>query len=416
MKKLFIFLFSIAFLFVKAQDPPDLTNGVSGNQFTRFFMSHSDWSAQCNPTLLHAYKMIGVKSIRVPVSNEILYQDADPSVLNPAHIVALDTIVIKKLLDSGFTVILDACHPLSGHGGRTSFMQMLAQDSLGARLKFRKYWVAVINYFKRYKTEKLVFEIINEPYSDDPKNRNFVYELEDSVVKDIRAIDSIHWLVVSGIRNDKTLDGLADSIPGIPFRDMRRRITFPPIQAKKLIYCFHWYQPDVLIFQGLRNANLYGCTSNLPYPAFPGCADSLIASGCGNFGAIQQWQIYEAARPFQVQALPLWGLHRMDSLIKQAADYGKEHHVPIWMGEGMCFTRPGGIDRQSRLNYLGDAVATFRKYNIGFNLWDPTGAATLIVNNGSVTAPTFDTLLLQKMGFLSPDNTIISSPQKTKRK
>ncbi|HMH31857.1 MAG TPA: cellulase family glycosylhydrolase [Puia sp.] len=399
MKNLFAFPFLIVSFFAKAQGPPDLTNGVSGNQFTRYFMPHSDWSSQCNPQLLHAYKGMGVKSIRVPVSNETLYQDATPSVLNPANLVALDTIVIRKLLDSGFTVILDACHPLSGAKGPTSFMQMLAQDSLDARLKFRKYWIAIVSYFKRYKTEKLVFEIINEPYADDPKNHNFIYTLEDSVVKDIRAIDSIHWLAVTGIRNDKMLDGLVDSVPGIPFRDIRKRYTFPPIHAPKLIYTFHWYQPDVLIFQGLQNANLYGCTCNLPYPAFAGCADHLITAGCGNYGAIEQWKIYEAARPFQVQALPLWGLRRMDSLIKQAADYGREHHVPIWMGEGMCFARPGGIDRQSRLNYMQDAIATFRKYNIGFNLWDPTGKATLIVNNGNITAPAFDTLLLKRMGF-----------------
>lgn len=400
MKKLLVLPLLTASFFVQSQQPPDLSNGVSGNQFTRFFMPHSDWSAQCNPQLLHAYKSVGVKSIRVPVSNETLYQDDNPSVLNPANLVALDTIVVKKLLDSGFTVVLDACHPLSGKSGPASFMQMLAQDSLGARMKFRKYWVAVVSYFSKYKTDKLVFELINEPFSIDPRNRNFVYALEDEVVKDIRKIDTIHWLVVTGIRNDKMLDGLVDSLPGMPFMDMRHYITFPPIKAGKLIYNFHWYQPDVLVFQGLKASNLWGCTTNLPYPAFPGCADSLIASGCGNYGAVEQWKIYEAARPYHVKALPLWGLKRMDSLIKQAADYGRQHHVPIWMGEGMCFTRPGGIDRQSRLNWMEDAVATFRKYNIGFNLWDPTGKATQIITNGSVTAPVFDTVLLRRIGFL----------------
>jgi hypothetical protein len=399
MKKYFIVILLSSVHVLFGQRVPDLSNGLSGNQFARFFMPHSDWALQCNPKLLHSYKKIGVKSIRVPISNETLYQDGDPGVLNPANIHALDSIVIKQLLDSGFTVILDACHPLSGKGGPTSFMQMLAQDSLDARIKFRKYWQAIIVYFKHYNPDKLVFEIINEPYSIDLKNRNFIYDLEDSVVSDIRKIDTEHWLVVTGIRNDKTLDGLADSTAGIPYRNAQRWISFPPIHAKKLIYNFHWYQPDVLIFQGLKTANLYGCTKRLPYPAFPGCADSLIASGCGNFGAVQQWQIYEAARPFQKQALPLWGLYRMDSLIRQAADFGKRNHVPIWMGEGMCFARPGGIDRTSRLNYMDDLISILRKYRIGFNLWDPTGTATQIVTNGNIESPEFDTELLKRMGF-----------------
>ncbi len=400
MKKYFIVILLSSVHVLFGQKVPDLSNGLSGNQFARFFMPHSDWALQCNPRLLHSYKKIGVRSIRVPVSNETLYQDGDPGVLNPSNILALDSIVIRKLLDSGFTVILDACHPLSGKGGPGSFMQMLAQDSLGARLKFRKYWQAIIMYFKHYDPEKLVFEIINEPYSIELKNRNFIYDLEDSVVNDIRKIDTEHWLVVTGIRNDKTLDGLADSAFGVPYRNTQRWISFPPIHAKKLIYCFHWYQPDVLVFQGLKTANLYGCTKRLPYPAFTGCADSLIASGCGNFGAVQQWQIYEAARPFQKQALPLWGFYRMDSLIRQAADFGKRNHVPVWMGEGMCFARPGGIDRNSRLNYMDDLIAILRKYRIGFNLWDPTGAATQIVTNGNVESPEFDTELLKRMKFI----------------
>jgi Cellulase (glycosyl hydrolase family 5) len=399
MKKYFLFIFLSAVHVLYGQQVPDLSNGLSGNQFARFFMPHSDWALQCNPKLLHAYKKIGVRSIRVPVSNETLYQDGNPGELNPSNILALDSIVIRKLLDSGFTVILDACHPLSGKGGPGSFMQMLAQDSLNARMKFRKYWQAIIIYFKHYDPEKLVFEIINEPYSTEPKNRNFIYDLEDSVVSDIRKIDTEHWLVVTGIRNDKTLDGLADSAIGVPYRNPQRWISFPPIRSKKLIYNFHWYQPDVLVFQGLKTANLYGCTKRLPYPAFTGCADSLITSGCGNFGAVQQWQIYEAARPFQKQALPLWGLYRMDSLIRQAAEFGKRNHVPIWMGEGMCFTRPGGIDRVSRMNYMDDLISILRKYRIGFNLWDPTGTATQIVTNGNVESPEFDTELLKRMGF-----------------
>jgi hypothetical protein len=292
-------------------------------------------------------------------------------------------------------------------------MQMLAQDSLGARNKFRAYWLALVRYFQRYPTDKLVYELINEPYSNDPKNHQFMYALQDSLVQDIRRIDTVHWIAVAGRRNDKMMDGLVDSLPGIPYRDERKSITFPPIPAKKLIYTFHWYQPDVLIFQGLKSANLWGCTGHLPYPAYTGCADSLIASGCGNYGSVVQWQIYETARPYQVQALPLWGRHRMDSLIRQAANYGQEHQVPIWMGEGMCFARPNGIDRDSRIRYMTDLVDILRSDHIGFSLWDPSGAAVQLVK-GRMDQPSFDTLLLTKMGFFTQSPVSAATPHKGK--
>ncbi len=87
------FLFLTFSLYVYAQ--PNLSKGVA-TSFPAYWLDNSSYSVGCNKSLLHAYKQIGITHFRVPISDAVLFQDKNPSVLNPAHLMSIDTAIVKK--------------------------------------------------------------------------------------------------------------------------------------------------------------------------------------------------------------------------------------------------------------------------------------------------------------------------------
>lgn len=316
------------------QKPPDLNNGIAGNDMTLYWKPPAYYSESCSGAGLHNYRTMGARSIRVPVSNETLYQDATPDILNPIYLRTLDTAVVKKIIDSGFVCILDGMHPMDG---TDRFQKNLSTDT-AKQARFRRYWIAVVKYFKKYDPNRLVFELFNEPTGD------WWPSCQAKLVADIRAVDTLHWLVVTGPRSDATMDGLT---------------TMFPIPAKRLIYGFHFYQPDLFVMQG-RN----GYPWPICYPGYPGCTDSIKS-------ALVAIQYYGNSRG-------IWNAWRIDQRIKIAADFGIRNGVPVWCGEFMCFN---GAPRVDRLRWMSDVVAALRRYGIGFNLWDPLGKTVNLIND-----------------------------------
>ncbi len=364
------FLFLTFSLHIYAQ--PNLSKGVA-TSFPAYWLDNSSYSVGCNKSLLHAYKQIGITHFRVPISDAVLFQDKNPSVLNPAHLMSIDTAIVKKMIDSGFVVLFDAMHLL----GSDSFAIKLANNTNNQRQKFIQYWVAVVNYFKKYPADKIAFEIYNEPGDPTKKNADFWYDVQNDIVQAIRKVDQAHWLVVTGIREDKTLDGLT---------------KMKPIKAAKLIYNFHFYQPFIFVFQKRPDIPSAAITANLVYPSVDGCTDSLLAAG-KKHGVDQftmlEWSYYPDAK---------WGKDKIDKIVKAAYDFGQKNKVPVVCDEFMAFT---GCPRSSRLKWLRDVTSTFQKYKIGYNMWMPDSDWTLMTKytNNDKNRPAFDPELLSAVGL-----------------
>ncbi len=406
MKTTFTIFFLSLGLFAVAQ--PVMINGVSANQMTRYFISNNEFSKQCDPQLLQAYKENNILSIRVPISNQVLYQATvnydcykqcaigPSSVLNPDRLTALDTGVIQRMINAGFTVILDMMHPLSG---KDTFQRYLYMNQYNAVQNFVDYCVAVVQYFQKYDPDKLVFEIMNEPPDLKPAfTPQTWYDIENSVIAAIRKINSTHWLVVSGVRNDASYDGLNNNLNTL--------YKMPAFNFPKLIYNFHFYQPYLFVFQGRLGANDQA-PWHLPFPAYAGSTDAfeanpLHANGIwGKKGWGTLYKLWEYQQP------PLWDKHRVDSIFDIIKAWSVSHgHVPIWCGEMMCFDYvikgQHSVDRESRLNWFRIVIGSMRQHGFGFCLWDPDGAAVRIVdhyNGPGVKTPVFDKELLQAAGF-----------------
>jgi len=384
---------------------PVLTNGVSANQITRYFLPVKSYSQQCTPELLNGYKENNIQSIRVPLSNQVLYQSpvgydcyktcaiGPSSELNPERLTALDTAVIGKMISYGFTVVLDMMHPLDG---TDTFYRYLYADKFNAIQNFIDYEVAVVKYFQKYDPNKIVFELMNEPPDFKPQyTPQTWYDIESKVVAAIREVNNSHWLIVSGIRNDASLDGLNNK-----FTNLYKMPGFP---YPKLIYNFHFYQPYIFVFQGRRGANDQAAW-NIPFPATPGCTDNFStnpATANGIWGKKGWGTLYKL---WEYGQAPLWDKHKIDSLFDLIQAWsGSQGNVPIWCGEMMEFDYvvkgEHSVDRTSRLNWFHIVLGSMREHNFGFNLWDPDGAAVKIVDHYQGRLPIFDKELLQAAGF-----------------
>lgn len=393
---------------------PDLRFGVSAQHIFRYFTDTTEWKNQCTPNLLHDYRTNGVRSLRAAIDPSVLLQVNNPSVLNPAKLPMIKKLV-QRMIDSGLVVVLGLFHTLSGND---SLMRKCAIDTLGYRQIMYQYYEAIANEFKTFPTDKLVHEIINEPSDYYPNtganiniSPNWVYSFEDSVIRHMHAVDSTHWITITGPRGDRNFDGLASTgYHGVT--------TIPKFPYTKLIYNFHMYTPYYgYVRQGNPANVIENCSKGTPYPAFFKCMAIPLAC-TNNFDAQEQYvQIgrypanFVPGHPgnYEVSAIWYYSYKTLDSLMNLIQTLAINYDVPIWVGEGMYFVFIPGIDRVSRLNILTDSRTIFQKYNWGWNEWDPTGATTKFVTNYGPSYPatvsTFDNPWLVATNYLAQDST-----------
>lgn len=381
---------------------PSLQNGVSGNTFVQYFDSSSQWSSFCTPQVLHAFKLAGVESFRIPLDPYILFDTTHPGTLNVTHVVSIDTIVIAKMIDSGFTVILDGFHLLGGPGSAAEMHEQFVDTTnspTGMRLKIRQYNVALLNYFKHYPASQLLFEIENEPGDAYSGADTAWYNIQDSIVSDMRKIDTVHWFTVCG--TDKVAGEMGLNVHNT-YPD-----TLPKLPYSKLVYTFHFYQPNILVFQGKNGANdqgTYGLCYPCTQPQAQHITDSVAANCPGCNGAYNSSGIGTLGELWTYGHTQVWNTAFMDSIIHNIAQYGSNKQVPIWMGEGNCYEYGDGVTtgtlRGPRLNWYRDMTAVCRKYNIGYNVWDPIGTAVRVDSNLAVLPPIkMDTALITTMEY-----------------
>ena len=178
---------------------PDLSNGTSANSFTQYFDSPATWLTKATIPLLLGYYNHGVRCIRLCVDPVSTWNPANFGVLNPAHMVALDTIY-NRIRACGMTVIIDFNHDLAGglHIFDSSYNFTSTYRAGGFNGGTRTVMRAEYSHFRALDPNPLhwAFEIWNEP--KDPGVANVkadLFDLEDSIIQDLRAIDTSYYII-----------------------------------------------------------------------------------------------------------------------------------------------------------------------------------------------------------------------------
>jgi endoglucanase len=110
-------------------------------------------------------KAQGFTYVRLPIATNVLFQANNPSQLTAINLAYVDN-AVKIIIDAGLAVVFDGIH-----NSDEAFEKNLA-TSAGYDEKAIAYWKALAQYFSKYPTDKMYFEVYNEPHVGTSKFNN----------------------------------------------------------------------------------------------------------------------------------------------------------------------------------------------------------------------------------------------------
>ena len=295
------------------------TEGQGGAYFKNY-MTDADLK------LIHE---MGVLSVRLVISPTFFYQVAKPTELNPAMIGYLDN-AIDRLLAYDLAVVIDM------HDEDKASWLKDQQYVEG----FLQFWPVLAKRYADRNPDQVIFELLNEPTFEQEAERWAA--LQARWVGAMRAVVPTHTLIVTG--NEW------GGISGL--------MKLSPLADKNLVYSFHFYEPFQFTHQGATwSSPEVVDLRDIPYPATAERCKPMLD------------KITNSAKKSTLRnyCYSFWTASKLKNKLAEAADWGKQHGVPLWMGEfGVyCPYSPA----QDRAQWIHDVRASAESLNIGWALW-----------------------------------------------
>lgn len=237
---------------------------------------------------------------------------------------------------------------------RDDYKQQLANDHGATQFLFL--WEALARRFASRDPDRVLFELMNESEVQDPYRW---IGIQSSVITAIRHIDPTHTIIASGAHYD-SLDDL---------------LVTQPLADENVIYTFHYYEPYQFTHQGATWGSpewLY--FKNIPFPT---TVDELDATLKSIPNDIARYQLF-------LYATGNWNADSIRKRISFAADWGREHNVPILCNEFGAYRDTAPPD--SRARYIDAVRSALEANHIGWAMWDWSGNFGLVTrSNGHIT-------------------------------
>lgn len=194
---------------------------------------------------------------------------------------------------------------------------------------------------ERYKdsSEFVIYEIMNEPHFMTVERWGAI---QGKVLKKIRSIDTQHYVVVGSI------DGMLDNT-----------LALPKYKDDKIIYTFHFYEPQMFCFQGASWVDC-GVFTGIPYP--------FVSLDKLNFSK-------DLLRRFEWH-VNLYNKCAQDGYYEkrfnQVVEFSKKRNAPVWNGE------TAGIDRkvvkpEYAINWIQMMTRLCTERGIPYAIWEYSG-------------------------------------------
>jgi aryl-phospho-beta-D-glucosidase BglC (GH1 family) len=266
---------------------------------------------------------------------------------------------VKMSLDAGLAVELDM-HPES------DFKERLAkEDDWVAR--FADFWSMVAQHYSSWDSDRVFFEILNEPQFNDAYRW---YGVEAKLAAAIRRSAPAHTIIATGARWDNDDD----------------LVFLEPLPDPNVIYVFHFYEPHIFTHQGATWGEYYWqWLRGLHYPSSAENA-AQVASG-----------VPEARDRLRVvrYGQDHWDAARMEAEINQAADWARQHKVPLICNEFGVYR--AFADPHDRAAWIKDARSALERHDIGWTMWDYSGSFGVVTKNDG--RATLDELTVRALGL-----------------
>ena len=269
---------------------------------------------------------------------------------------------VKMILDAGLAVELDM-HPNS------DFKERLAKEDDSVE-RFADFWYTVAQHYSSWDSDRIFFEILNEPEMRDPYRW---YGVEAKLAAAIRRGAPANTIIAAGARWDDDDD----------------LVFLEPLADTNVIYVFHFYEPHIFTHQGATWGSYYWkWLKGLHYPSSPENAAQVATL------------VPEARERLQVirYGQDHWDASRVEAEINQAADWAKQRGVPLICNEFGVYRTFS--DPQDRTRWLTDVRTALERHNIGWAMWDYSGSFGVVTNRE--TKARLDEVTVKALGLKMP--------------
>ncbi len=267
-----------------------------GVNITRWMCYQSDYTKQgcenyLSPQDFQTFRKLKIDYVRLCVSPEFIFNHGAPT---SERVSWLDG-AINKLVAAKLVVLLD----LHDNG-------QLGIDKEGADNRpFVAFWVAMAKHYKAKHEGQVVFELVNEPVFEN--NESTWWDLQKATIAAVRKVDKSRVIVATGT-GWGGIDGL---------------VRHEPVAGANLIYSAHCYDPFQFTHQGAtwagEDPKHY---KNFPFPSSPEAVAKMIDTIEDKYKDTAKW--YGEQR---------FGQAYLQGRIDLVANWGRKHHVPVFMGE-----------------------------------------------------------------------------------
>jgi endoglucanase len=266
---------------------------------------------------------------------------------------------VKMILDNGLAVELDM-HPDNDFKAR-----LAKEDDFVER--FADFWRMVAQHYSSWDSERIFFEILNEPEMRDPYRW---YGIEAKLAAAIRQAAPTHTIIATGAKWDDDDD----------------LIFLEPLRDPNVIYVFHFYEPHIFTHQGATwGAYYWHWLKGLRYPSSPENAAQVAE------------EVPEVVHRLDVirYGQDHWDAARIDAEIAQAADWAKRNGVPLICNEFGVYRNFAAP--QDRAAWIRDVRTSLERHNIGWAMWDYSGSFGVVTKkNGKAV---LDENVLKALGL-----------------
>lgn len=215
-----------------------------------------------------------------------------------------------------------------------------------AQLRFYALWESLSSELKRYPTNFLAYELMNEPVADDPEQWNAIV---NECLARVRKLEPRRTIVIGSNRwqNYSTVRELK-----IPDND------------PNLMLSFHYYEPFILTHYAASWTDMVEYRGPVHYP--------------GKLIADKDYALLDAGKKQKFAAWNRQSYNRdvIESQFRQAVEVAERYGLPLYCGEFGCINQAPAEDKA---RWYADVVALFDKYGIARANWDYKGGFGIIV-------------------------------------
>jgi aryl-phospho-beta-D-glucosidase BglC (GH1 family) len=279
-------------------------------------------------------KSMGFDHVRLSVNPQPMFTVGEANKVPAEYLSDLDA-AVKMILDHGLAVVIDL-HPESEVKAR------LAKDDDFVE-QFADFWRALAAHYSTWDADRVFLEILNEPEFTD---RYRWLGVQAKLAAAIREGAPAHTIIAAGAR----------------WSDDDELVFQEPLHDPNIIYNFHFYEPHIFTHQGATwGAYYWHWLRGVRYPSSPESAERVAQLVPDE---VNRLQVIRYGRD-------RWGAARIESEMKQAAEWARRRAVPMVCTEFGVYR--AYADPQDRAAWLHDARTAFEHNGIGWTMWDYSG-------------------------------------------